>query len=84
MEERKKRRITRWKEERLSVIIINFRIFSSFSIGRYLTFFICILLEVSVGIAVAFSPNFVTYTVLRFMLAMCNIGLFLMAFVVGR
>ncbi|XP_072019159.1 organic cation transporter protein-like [Amphiura filiformis] len=51
-------------------------------IGRYLTFFICVLMEVVLGVAVAFSPDFITYTVFRFFLSMCNMGLFLMAFVI--
>ena len=59
-------------------------LFFRFSFGRRLTLLGAILLLGASGLAVAFSPNFWAYTIFRIVVGMANMGLFLVAFVIGR
>ncbi|XP_072037058.1 organic cation transporter protein-like [Amphiura filiformis] len=52
-------------------------------IGRYYTYFISTGIFFASGMAVAFSPNITAYIIFRFVLGMANIGVFMMAFVLG-
>ncbi|XP_071478126.1 organic cation transporter protein-like [Diadema antillarum] len=52
-------------------------------IGRRIALYIALALQGILGAAIAFSPNYVTFTTLRVILAAANMGVFLMAFVIG-
>ena len=54
------------------------------SFGRYPAFFIGIFMELVVGVSIMFSPNFITFTVLRFVLGTSNMGLFILGTVIGK
>nr|XP_054753103.1 organic cation transporter protein-like isoform X1 [Lytechinus pictus] len=51
--------------------------------GRLITFWTCITGQVAFGVAVAFAPSFWWFVFLRTNLAMFNMGVFLVAFVLG-
>ncbi|XP_072182317.1 organic cation transporter protein-like [Diadema setosum] len=52
-------------------------------IGRRLVIYISMALQGCLGIAIAFSPNYATFTTLRVFMGAANTGVFLIAFVVG-
>ncbi|XP_072020812.1 organic cation transporter protein-like [Amphiura filiformis] len=52
-------------------------------IGRYPSLFICLFIQFTVGIGVAFAHNFWTFTWLRFIVATVNMSIFILAFVIG-
>ena len=59
--------------------------YSNFSrIGRYPTFFICAGCEAVFGTIAAFSPNFATFTAMRFFVGMTGLGGYMTAFVLGE
>lgn len=52
-------------------------------VGRLITMWVCIAGQLVFGIAVAFAPSFWWFAMLRSFLAMSNMGVFLMGFVLG-
>lgn len=57
--------------------------FVIFSIGRFPAYFIAAGVLFASGTAVAFSPNAITYTVLRFFVGVGDIGVYVTPFVLG-
>ncbi|XP_071956980.1 organic cation transporter protein-like [Antedon mediterranea] len=52
-------------------------------IGRKITLFICITLAFCFGIATIFSPGYWWFTILRALVGFSNMGVFLIAFIIG-
>ncbi|XP_038078934.1 organic cation transporter protein-like [Patiria miniata] len=52
-------------------------------IGRKTTLFICLGVQFIFSLAIVFSPSVTAFVALRFCLAMANMGVFIMAFVIG-
>ncbi len=55
-----------------------------FSIGRKKALAITIVIQVTLGVCVSFSPSYTVFAVLRFLLASANIAVFTTAFVLGK
>ncbi|XP_041463350.1 organic cation transporter protein-like isoform X1 [Lytechinus variegatus] len=51
--------------------------------GRRKVLFVALVVQFGCGLAVAFSPNYWFYTIVRIVLASANMGVFLLAFVIG-
>ena len=55
----------------------------TFRFGRKPVLAITLILQVILGVCVSFSPNYIAFTILRFMLGAVNIGVLTTAFVLG-
>ena len=56
----------------------------SFRVGRKPALALTLILQVILGVSVSFSPNYITFAILRFLLGAVNIGVFTTAFVLGK
>ena len=55
-----------------------------FRIGRRKTLIIAITLQFGFSMSLAWSPSYPVYAVLRFCIGMCNVGMFMTSYVLGR
>ncbi len=57
---------------------------STCRVGRRHTLLVALVIQLTTGIATVFSPNFVTFVILRFLIACATGGIMILSLVIGK